>query len=101
MGLNDVFEWKISNTASFFVKTIFVLISPLTFPFFGIVLGHTLRVGREVALVVTDDQRQIRECIFFPTPSVGWACASLQRLASPFVCCTSAVLKSFLERSFG
>ena len=62
-------------------KPILVLIAPLTFPFFGIVLGHTLRVGREVALVVTDDQRQIRECIFFPTPSVGWACASFQRLA--------------------
>ena len=79
MGLNDVFDSKITNTASLFVKTNCVLIAPLTFPFLGIVLSHTLRVGREVALVVTDDQRQIRECIFFPTPSVGWACASFQR----------------------
>ena len=66
-----MFDSKITNTASFFVKTNFVHIAPRTFPFFGIVLGHTLRVGREVALVVADDQRQIRESILFPTPPVG------------------------------
>ena len=81
MSPSDVCVSKITNTASFFVKTDCVLIEPLTFPFLGIVLSHTLRVGREVALVVTDDQRQIRECIFFPTPPVGLACASFQRLA--------------------
>ena len=81
MSLSDVFDSKITNTAGFFVKADCVLIAPLTFPFLGIVLSHTLRVGREVALVVANDQRQIRECIFFPTPPVGRACASFQRLA--------------------
>ena len=71
MSLSDVLDSKITNTASFFVKTTFVHIAPLTFPFLGIVLSHTLRVGREMTLVVTNDQRQIRECILFPTPPVG------------------------------
>ena len=60
MSFCDVFVSKITNTANFLVETDCVFIAPLTFPFFGKVPSHTLRVGREVALIVSDDQRRVR-----------------------------------------
>ena len=85
---------------SLLIETGCVFAAPLTFPFLSAMFCHTLRVSRELSLTVPDHQRQLGKCILFPAPPVGWACSSFQCLTQPFVYCSSAALKPFLERSF-
>ena len=89
-----------SNAAYLLVETDCGFPTPLTFPLMGVQFRHTLRVSREIALTVPDNQRQLGECILFPAPPLGWACSSFQCLTQPLVYCTSAALKPFLERPF-
>ena len=84
-------------TVFFFAETDGVFALPLAFPFLSVQFRNTLRVCREISLPVSDDQRELRECVLFPTPPVGWTCTTLQCLAQPFVRCTSAAFQPFLE----
>ena len=54
-------------------------------------------VCREISLPVSNDQRELRECVLFPTPPVSWTCSFFQCLAQPFVRCTSAAFQSLFE----
>ena len=73
-------------------------LSPLAFPVLSVQFRNTLRVCRDISLPVPDDQRELRECVLFPTQPVGWTCPTFQCLAQPLVRCTSATLQPFLKR---
>ena len=95
----DVFFTQCTYAVYFFAETDGVFVLPLTFPFLSVQFRNTLRVCREISLPVSNDQRELRECVLFPTPPVGWACPSFQCLAQPLVRCTSAAFQPFLERT--
>ena len=75
-----------TNTVYFFDEADCIFASQLTFQFLSVQFRFTLRVCREVSLTVSDDQRELGECVLFPTPPVGWTCTSLLPVLGIDIC---------------
>ena len=63
--LRHVFSRKARTLFISLTKPMASSLHPLTFPLVSVQFRHTLRVCREVSLTVSDDQRELGECVIY------------------------------------